>query len=180
MTQERMITGSTTEEVWDQINSDFETLEDVSHYHVLINHAGTRIALDIDIDLGGGFEGGYEVTSITAAIPDTTFRFAIHPQDFVYEIGKLFGIQDVTIGYPEFDKNVIVKTNDDTKVKKLFADSEVREAFQDLSGYSLGITEGDKEQLQLELNIQRGIIDASELLVLYSAYYKVLEAVVKG
>lgn len=179
MTQERIITGSTTEDIWEQLNSDFETLEDVSHYHVRINQAGIQVLLSIDIDLGGGFEGGYEITSITAAIPETAFRFAIHPQDFIYEIGKLFGIQDITIGYPEFDKHVIVKSNDEAKVKLLLSDADVRSTFQDLSGYTLSITEGDKEQLQLELMIQRGIIDASELLVLYGAYWKVLEKLVK-
>lgn len=176
MIQEKLITGNTTEEVWEQINADYANLESVNDYHIAIEQAGHHITLDIDIDLGGGFEGGYEITSLTARLRNTSFRFAIHPQDFLYEIGKLFGIQDVKIGYPEFDKNVIVKTNDEIRVKQLFADPSIREVFQSLSGYSLGISEDEDDTLLLELNIQRGITDAAELLNIYSAYYKVLSS----
>jgi hypothetical protein len=176
MIQEKLITGQTTEEVWEQINTDFATLDSLNDYHIVIEQAGRHITLDIDIDFGGGFEGGYEITALTAPLPPTSFRFAIHPQDFLYEIGKLFGVQDVAIGYPEFDKNVIVKTNDEVKVRQLFADPDTREIFQSLSGYSLSITEDENDKVLLELNIQRGIIDADELLPLYTAFYNILNS----
>ena len=177
MIQEKLITGQTTEEIWEQINSDFATIEDLNDYHIVIEQAGRHITLDIDIDFGGGFEGGYEITALTAPLSATSFRFAIHPQDFLYEIGKLFGVQDVAIGYPEFDKNVIVKTNDEFKVKQLFADNKIREIFQSLSGYSLSITEDEDDRVILELNIQRGITDAAELLPIYSAFYQILSSI---
>jgi hypothetical protein len=176
MIQEKLITGQTTAEVWEQINADFASTEDLNDYHIVIEQAGKQITLDIDIDFGGGFEGGYEITALTAPLPNTSYRFAIHPQDFLYEIGKLFGVQDVTLGYPEFDKDVIVKTNDEIRTKQLFADSSIREIFQSLSGYSLSITEDEDDKLLLELNIQRGITDGEELLKIYTAYYEILNS----
>lgn len=174
MQLEKQISGQTVDEVWSQINADFAETDILTDYHAVIHQDGHNIVFDIDIDFGGGFEGGYEVTSLVADLPSTSFRFAIHPQDFLYEIGKLLGVQDVTIGFPEFDKNVIVKTNDEQQVKQLFADPAIREVFQSLSGYSLSIREEEGDKLILELNIERAVTDATELFSIYTAYYRVL------
>lgn len=175
MQQNKLIKGESIGEVLQQINADLAAEEMVTDYHVVINQEGRAIDLNIDIDYGGGFEGGYELTTFTSVVHDTPFRFAIHPQNFLYEIGKLFGIQDVTIGYEDFDKKVIVKTNDEEEVKSLFADSQVRELYQNLEAeYVLSLTENEKYEVILELEIQKGVTDAAELQQLYTSFYKML------
>ncbi|BAV07281.1 hypothetical protein SAMN05421788_10295 [Filimonas lacunae] len=175
MQQNKLIKGESVSEIWQQIKADFTADEALTDYHVVINQDGKDIQLDINIDYGGGFEGGYELTTLTSIIHDTPFRFAIHPQNFLYEIGKLFGIQDVTIGYPDFDKKVVVKTNDEEEVKALFADKSIRETYQDMDDYVLSVTENEYNQVILELEIQRGITDAAELQQLYTSFYKMLD-----
>jgi hypothetical protein len=174
MKTEKLITGESIDEVCAKIKADLAADELLTDYHVTIHQEDKNIQLDIDIDLGGGFESGYETTTLTAILHDTPFRFAIHPQDFLYEIGKLFGIQDVTIGYPDFDKKVIVKTNDEEEVKHLFEDESLRELYQNLDDYLLSVTENENYQVILEFTIQRGVTDPAELQQLYASFYKIL------
>lgn len=177
MQHDKLIKGESIDQVCAQIQADFAADELLTDYHVVINQEGKAIQLDIDIDLGGGFESGYETTTLTAILHDTPFRFAIHPQDFLYEIGKLFGVQDVTIGYPDFDEKVIVKTNDEEDVKSLFADKSIRELYQNLDDYLLSVTENENYQVILEFTIQRGITDAAEMQKMYTSFYKILSLV---
>ena len=41
------------------------------------------------------------------------YRLNVYEQGPISTIGKYFGMQDVVIGHPEFDKEYIVKTNDE-------------------------------------------------------------------
>jgi hypothetical protein len=182
MTQGNLIKGTTENEIWQQIAAQLAQTPDPLEYSAVIEQQGHRIILDIDIDLGGGFESGYETTSFTAPLPvDHGFRFAIHEQDFTDGIGKFFGMQDILIGYPEFDKKLIVKTNDPHRVKTVFADAPVRSVIQRLENFTFSITTtaapaDSEERLLLELVIERGITKADELRPIYTAFHAVLAA----
>ncbi len=172
MEQKRRIAGTTSNEVWDHINADFTSGESIHNYHVVIGLDNQEIELDIMSSPGGSAEGGYDTTRLTAHLTGHRgFHFAIHPEDFLYKIGKLFGMEDITTGYPEFDKNVMVKTNDPQKFKSIFSGEDVRQGFQTLSGYSFKIVPHDEmEGDHLELYIQRGITNARELEPIFSAF----------
>lgn len=171
--------GTTEDQIWQQISADIN--DDTLEYHAVIQQADAEIYLDIDIDLGGGFEGGYETTSLRAPVTDNlSFQFAVHEDHFTDDIGKFFGLQDVKIGYPDLDKHLVIKTNDQEKVKTLFADELTRKVFTQLSNFDFGIrlhTDDDTKQKQafLELNIEEGIIDTTVLRNLYHAFYMVLK-----
>jgi hypothetical protein len=55
------------------------------------------------------------------------FRFMICRRNFLTDIQKFFGIQDVEIGEPEFDKDFIIQSNDEIKIKRLLANNTIRE-----------------------------------------------------
>lgn len=166
-------------DIWNQLLPDFSTGIALHDYHVKLEVDGHTIDVDISSSPGGNMEGGYESTSIRAAVPaHPDFVFVIHPEDFLNKIGKLFGMQDVVLGYPEFDRNVIVKTTDAGKAKAMLSDVEVRQVFQTLSGYSLRLdTHEDSEDHYLDLGVQRAVNDLNELKRLLSAFYTVLLAV---
>ncbi len=176
MNQRKNITGD-AQEIWQQINTDFISGNDLHNYHVSIQHEDRNIDLDMVSSPGGSEEGGYDVTTLSAALPaHTNFSFAIHPEDFLNKIGKLFGMEDVVLGYPEFDNKVIVKTNNAHRLKRIFAATEVREVFQSLSGYSFKIHKlPEKEGDYLELMIQRSLINGSELKRVFDAFCHVLD-----
>src|SRR5476651_2726315 len=123
METQYIITGTTEDQVWEQIKTDLAKEGNEFDYDVVIDYQGRKIALDIDVDLGGGFESGYATTSFTAELPDhNDFKFALHEEHFMDELGKFFGMQDIKVGYPELDDHLVIKTNDQTKVKAIFTD----------------------------------------------------------
>jgi hypothetical protein len=180
MKDQNFISGSNEDEVWQQISAQLASNPELLEYMAVIVQQDRKVILDIDIDLGGGFESGYETTTLTAPLQSSTdFRFAIHPQQFTDGIGKFFGMEDVEIGFNEFDEKFIVKTNDPLRVKKIFEDALVRAEFKNLPNFSLGITyhhsvESETEKPYLELLIETGITDAGKLREIYHAFFSVL------
>lgn len=179
----KVISGDNLDEVWRQLAADIDSNDLLLQYNVLINHLNKKVSLEIDIDPGGGFESGYQTTKFSSNIQNSThFQFAIHHQGFIDEIGKFFGMQDVITGFPEFDKKVIVKTNDEAKVKSIFSDEKVRNVFEDLTDFVFHTTSfivpgSDSEGKFIELNIEDGITDPIMLREIYEAFYSVLIAI---
>jgi hypothetical protein len=179
----KMIAANSEETVWKRITADLTTENPPLEYHVLIYHDVHKIQLDIDIDPGGGFESGFETTTLTAVVPDLNgFKFALHHQDFVDIIGKFFGMEDKEIGYPEFDNKMIIKTNDATKTRNIFADATARQLFQSLSAFTVytgsrNINNTNSKEDFLEFEIDRGLIDIIELRGIYAAFVTILTAI---
>jgi hypothetical protein len=171
--------GLTEEEVWQQLATDLNSSEEIFTYNAVLQQDGKQITLSIDIDPGGGFEGGYATTSFEAPVQvDNDFRFALHHEGFMDEIGKFFGMEDQVTGYPEFDKQVLVKTNNPEKVKQLFADAESRQTVQDLVAFNFHIThpsdENGNKTSVLALEIEDGVTEVSELRKLYHVFLRTL------
>ena len=178
-TEVKVIKGETVESMWQQVRSDFEG-EDLLGYHVLLDNGNHVVELDVDIDLGGGFEGGYEITRFISRLPGTNdFKFALHKEDFLDEIGKFFGMQDVKLCYEDFDKHVVVKTNDEARTKQLLSDETLRlfiVAFED--DFTLSLSK-DHEEKVLAFEIEKGITDVAVLQKIYSQYVALLTALNK-
>jgi hypothetical protein len=170
----RIIKGANEEDIWLQVSKDLAA-EDILEYNVIVQQGTYQVEIDVDIDLGGGFEGGFELTTLRSVLNDTDdFRFAIHKEHFIDEIGKFFGMQDVIIGYPEFDKHVIIKTNSEEKVKALFADEQLRTFLQSLEeDFTLGIATHHHQQV-LEFSLEKGVTDPTSLRQIYHYFYSVL------
>lgn len=181
MAEEKIISGS-EDEIWQQITGDLNEKDNLLAYNVVVEQEKRRVLLVIDIDLGGGFEGGYESTMLQAKLKSAEdFKFAIHDESFIDEIGKFFGMQDVVTGFQEFDKKVIIKSNDEIKVRALFSDTSVREVFQSLGDFNFGIIMhhfGGKEKSPcLELYADRAETDPVWLQTIYRAFFKVLTSI---
>ncbi len=176
----KIITAPTANELFAQLNTDFAVEDGFYEYTATLVTGNVQVLLDIDIDPGGGFESGYETTMLRSELTTTAgFRFAIHHESFLDDLGKFFGMQDVEIGYPEFDEKVIVKTNNEAKVKSLFIHQPVRQVFETLDNYTFGITShrkphSDEKQYYLELIIETGITNTTELQKIYHAFVEVL------
>jgi hypothetical protein len=55
------------------------------------------------------------------------FRFTICRRGFFRDIAKWFGMQDVVVGYEEFDRDFIIKGTDEARLRALFSNSRLRE-----------------------------------------------------
>ena len=175
MEQYKTINGATDEEIWQKITADLT--EDTLDYTAVIEKQDRQVLLAIDIDLGGGFESGYATTTLSAPVTDSTdFKFALHKEHFIDEVGKFFGMQDVVIGFEEFDKKVVVKSTDETRVKSILTDEQVRQTLVELPDFTFEITGHDDQpdKRQLRLNIEEGITDAQLLRTIYATFTRVL------
>jgi hypothetical protein len=54
------------------------------------------------------------------------FRFSIHRKNIFTGVSKLLGMQDVEIGHGAFDEAFVIRGNDETKLRRLFASPELR------------------------------------------------------
>jgi hypothetical protein len=190
----KTVTAADDNAIWQQVSQDLEATSIPFQYAVNIRRNTQTIALMIEVDPGGGFEGSFETTTFTApvAIQFTTlrseiaedekhFRFALHDEGFIDKLGKFFGMEDIETGYPEFDKKIIVKANDKEKLKAIFSNATARKVFQSLESFRLEIVHYEKEakNSSLELMIDRGITDPAALRKIYDGFVSVLDALDK-
>ena len=112
--------ADTEEALWQQVSADLNREEDLFEYAAELHQGGYQVLISVDIDLGGGFESGLTTTTLTAPVPgNVSLRFALHEQDWVHEIGKLLGIDDVELGDPALDAAFIITTNDPAALQHL-------------------------------------------------------------
>ncbi len=180
MDNEKLITANNDDEIWQQVAADLKDNEFA--YSAIISIQNRKIYFDIDVDPGGGFEGGYQTTTFKSRLEKAgTFKFALHHQGLLDEIGKFFGMEDIETGYPEFDKKVIVKTNDAARIKSLFSEKQTRVPFEGLTDFTFHIAQHHIDETSakadfLELSIEEAITDIPRLKPIYNAYTKVLDA----
>jgi len=168
-------TAPTAADAWQLIQADLEKEPDLLQYRTQVTLPGVSITLVIDIDLGGGFESGISYTSLTAVLSsDPGFKFVLHDEHFLDEVGKFFGMQDIEIGYAALDKNIVIKSDHPDKVKALFADEQVRNTLESLQNFSL-YTEKDHTDTRLVLMIEEGITDPNSLQGIFMSYTTLLK-----
>ncbi|MDB5263242.1 MAG: hypothetical protein JWQ14_2525 [Adhaeribacter sp.] len=183
MQEERHIYGHHEEEVWQQLTADLTQTPDSLQYQAIIHQQNKEILLDIDIDLGGGFEGGYATTILSANFRNADgFRFALHEESFLDDLGKFFGMQDIQIGYPYFDTRIIVKTTDEARVRTILTDDTIREILLTLKDFTFEIVLPDNDDAQtgdsrLDLIIEEGITDPARLCPIYNIFFRTLNLI---
>jgi hypothetical protein len=180
METKKIIKGNTEQDVWSQIEQDLN-IDEIEHYEVLIKQGNKDIEFIVDIDLGGGFEGGSQYAMLKSPVSlNSNFKFAIHNEEFIDEVGKFFGMQDVQTGYQDLDNHLVIKTNDENKVRKIFASDTVRNIFIALDSFHCGIhmhNDDGAQQQFLELYVDENADDLLVLKSLYKAFYNLLTAI---
>lgn len=58
------------------------------------------------------------------------FQFRIYRRHIFSGIGKAFGVKDIEVGFPEFDKDFIIQGNDTRKLQMFFENPHIRELVQ--------------------------------------------------
>lgn len=54
------------------------------------------------------------------------FRFQIYRATFFSDLGKAFGMQDIEVGHPRFDRDFVIKGNEPGRVQRLFDNERIR------------------------------------------------------
>ncbi|CCH53200.1 hypothetical protein BN8_02276 [Fibrisoma limi BUZ 3] len=71
------------------------------------------------------------------------FRFKIYRKGVFSNLGKWLGMQDVTVGQPEFDEQFIIQGNDETKLRLLFDNETIRQLIEAQPSISLEVKDDD-------------------------------------
>ncbi|TGE07647.1 hypothetical protein [Hymenobacter fodinae] len=175
----RSFSADTETALWQQVAADMAQEPDLLEYTADLHQQGYTIRLDIDIDLGGGFEGGFETTTFTAPVPASVeLRFALHEQDWIHEIGKLLGLTDVQLGYPELDPAYIITTNDPAALQGLLSDPAIRETLQKYQELRLSLApvhHDNVDELFLTLTKEQAIVEPAQLQEIYHMLLSLLQ-----
>ena len=99
----------------------------------------------VTLDMGTSDEDGESPATRLRApyINPEGFRFTIYRKNLFSDLGKFLGMQDIEVGDPEFDEAFIIKGNDESKVRDLFANSKFRQMIQDQPKFRLEVKDSE-------------------------------------
>ena len=146
MSKRKSIFGSSKDEIWTQIAADIggEFIEggfwgtDVLIY----KHGEWQILLDTYVVSTG--TSSHTVTRMRAPFVNKDgLYFKISREGFFSSIGKFFGMQDIEIGDPFFDKQFVIKGNNPEKIKLLLADGRIKALCQSQPRIHLSIKDDE-------------------------------------
>ena len=129
----RQLFGPSKEDIWRQLCQEIGALYVEGGFwkgdKVQVHHGQWTITLDTYTESSGETSATY--TRIRAPyVNKDGFRFTIYRKSIFSGLGKLLGMQDVEVGYPEFDEAFIIKGNDETKLRALFANERIRQLIE--------------------------------------------------
>ncbi|GAB3781116.1 hypothetical protein GCM10028818_34570 [Spirosoma horti] len=111
------------------------------------------------------------------------FRFKIYRKGVFSGLGKMLGMQDVEIGFPEFDDNFVIQGNDETKLRLLFQPLRIQQLIDAQPAINLEVKDDDgwrstqfpEEVDQLVFNVVGVIKDVEQLKWLYELFAEILQ-----
>lgn len=111
------------------------------------------------------------------------FYFKIYRSGVFSEMGKLLGMKDISIGYKKFDDIFVIKSNNEEKVKLLFANESIRSLMENQPHSNLQIKDNDGRGRkhfpdgvdELYFEVIGVIRDIERLKELYELFAKVLQ-----
>jgi hypothetical protein len=135
----RNLFGPSKDEIWQQlcheIGADFIEGGFWKGSKVQVHVKSWTITLDtFSVSNSNASSGTASTTTYTRMrapyINKDGFQFKIYQQGLFSKLGKLFGMRDIEVGYPEFDDRYIIQGNDTYKVQLLFANPTIRQLIQ--------------------------------------------------
>lgn len=126
----RELFGPSKAEVWQQLCAEIGAQYVDSGFwkgdKVQASHGPWTVTLDTYVVSTGKTSITY--TRMRAPFVDPEgFRFTVYRKGIFSEIGKWFGMQDIDIGDEAFDRDFILKTNQESKLMELLGNSGIRD-----------------------------------------------------
>lgn len=115
-------------EIWRKLETEASArFEKGDFWHrdkVEVTHDGWIITLDSYFSAANKSE----YTRMRAKLPmQADFRFLITREGVLSEIAKLFGAQDIEVGDPDFDKQFMIKGNNEKLIKAMLQNAKIKQ-----------------------------------------------------
>jgi hypothetical protein len=178
--------GASTQEIWRQLCAEIGAQYVEGGFwkgdKVQATHGPWTITLDTYTVSNGKSSTVY--TRMRAPFVDPEgFRFTVYREGVFSDIGKWFGMQDIAIGDEAFDRDFILKSNQESKLRELLANAKIRElinqqpqiyfAVKDDEGYfRSSFPEGVDE---LYFKVVGVVKDVERLKLLYELFAETLD-----
>jgi hypothetical protein len=123
-------------------------------------------------------------TRMRAPFPNPRgFRFSIYRASVFSYLGTLLGMQDIEVGYPEFDNDFVIKSNNEQLVKSLCRNERLRALVTAQPKFQLSIQDdegwfGTKYPADVDVlvfNVAEHIRDVKRLKALYDVFAEALD-----
>lgn len=127
----RSLFGPSKDEIWRQLCSQSGgTFVEGGFFRgskALLQHEDWTLTLDT-YTVSSGNNSSTTYTRMRAPYVNADgFRFQVYREGLFSGLGRLFGMQDVQVGQPEFDRDFVIKGNSESKLRALFANARIRE-----------------------------------------------------
>lgn len=130
MTFLRTLFGPSKEEIWRQFAAETGASFVPGGFwkgdKIEATHGPWTVALDTFAVSTGKATVVYTRMRAPYVTPDG-FHFTVYRKGLFSEVGKWFGMQDVTVGFEDFDREFVIKGNDEEKLRRLFSSQKIRE-----------------------------------------------------
>ena len=178
--------GPSTQEIWRQLCAEIGAQYVEGGFwkgdKVQATHGPWTITLDTYTVSTG--KSSIVYTRMRAPFADTEeFRFTVYRKGIFSDAGKWFGMQDIEIGDEDFDRDFILKSNQEPKLRELLGSTKIRElisqqpqiyfAVKDDEGFFGSSFPGGVDELYFQVV---GIVkDVERLKLLYALFAETLE-----
>jgi hypothetical protein len=126
----RSLFGPSREEIWRQFCAETGSQYVAGDFwkgdKVEATHGQWTVTLDTYVVSTGKATIIYTRVRAPYVNPDG-FRFTVYRKGIFTEIGKWLGMQDVSVGYEDFDREFVIKGTDEQRLRRLFSSAKVRE-----------------------------------------------------
>jgi hypothetical protein len=178
--------GPSKKEIWQQLAEEIQ-----ANYVDMGFWKGDRVEAQVDnwivvLDTYTVSTGKSSITYTRMRAPFVNldnFYFKIYRSGFFSGLGKMLGMEDIEVGYEEFDTDFIIKGNNKEKLGQLFSNGSIRSLIQEQPQISLEIKDDEgyfsthfpSGVDELYFQVTGVIKDIDRLKVLYELFEEVLK-----
>lgn len=171
--------------IWQQFSNDIGGVLTTTDLHdkIQVKVSFSHWTIVFDIHPSERTSGSTLTRARATFLSKDDFLFTIYQQDIFSEIAKFFGMQDIEIGYPDFDNTFVIKTNNPRQIKALFKNELIRQTLIKYPYVYFDIRKNEgflsdnfpKGVLELYLHVVGVVLDIKELQAFYQLFVETLK-----
>jgi hypothetical protein len=178
--------GPSQKEVWQQLSSEIH-----ANYIEGSFWTGSKAEAHVDnwivlFDIYTVSDGKVSTTYTRIRAPFENLGnmyFKIYRKGVFSNLGKLLGMQDINVGYSDFDEDFIIKGNNELKIMQLFSNEKIRKLIKHQKSINLEIKDDEgtfgshfpSNADELYCTVNGEIKDIEQLKELYELFAEVLK-----